>query len=136
MDFYIKQNSRLPILLLKLTDDVRIDYKTFNDRLENSAITFSMKDDRGIYKIANKEAGIVKKPELGDPANPDQYYLYYKFTESDTKYVGRFEGEFKVDFFGLPGHETINLGGFIAPIKENLYINILPSIVATDIIQN
>jgi hypothetical protein len=120
---------------MKLTHDSRIDYRTFNKRLENSAITFSMKDSRGIYRIANKEAGIVKKPEFGDPANPDEYYLFYKFTENDTKYPGKFDGEFKVNFFGLPGEETINLGGFIAPIKEKLYINILPSIVATDIVQ-
>ena len=60
MNFFIKQNSILPLLRMKVIEDSNIDYQKFMTMLENSAITFSMRElNTGIYKIANKSGGIL-----------------------------------------------------------------------------
>ena len=47
--FFIKKDSTLPILTMKVVNDGRYDYKKIFDRLENAAITFSMVDEKGNY---------------------------------------------------------------------------------------
>jgi hypothetical protein len=48
--------------------------------------------------------------------SPVEYYIYYKWTQRDTRKKGRFIGEFSV---------INSMGELIAPIRETLYINII-----------
>ena len=62
MDFFINQNSTLPILKLELIRDGRNDYKKFHDMIQNSDITFCMTElSTGIKRIGNKNALCILK---------------------------------------------------------------------------
>ena len=130
MVFTIRQNSTLPILKLVLYRDGRNDYEHFEELLENSIITFAMKDEKtGIYKISNKEA--IIKPKL--PCANDvkkEYYIVYEFTSDDTNRPGIYLGEFKIIFIGLDLQPT---GELIIPISEQLYIHVIDSFVKSDV---
>lgn len=117
MEFFIKQHSELPILKMQVVNDGRTDsWKKFNDELVNSIIRFSMKDEsNGIYRIIMNDAFIVEKTNVS-PTSPKEYYVYYKWTQKDTSKKGRFLGEFTIS---MPS------GDLIAPIRDNLYINII-----------
>jgi|TARA_R110000744_G_scaffold40802_4_gene92563 hypothetical protein len=122
MEFFIRKNSLEPILKMQIVQDGRNDFKSFHDKLSNSSIYFSMKDEKtGIPKILNKAGGFVSK-------NPSQvnaeseYYVYYKWTKKDVKSVGRFEGQFVIYF-----HDDNT--ELIVPIREDLFINISDSFV-------
>lgn len=54
-NFFIRKNSNLPLLKLKVINDGRADFRKIYDRLENAAITFSMMDEKGNYKVFNKQ---------------------------------------------------------------------------------
>ena len=43
-NFYIRKNSELPVLKMKVNNDGRNDYKKIFEGLENAAVTFSMKE--------------------------------------------------------------------------------------------
>jgi hypothetical protein len=121
-NFYIKKNSSSPELKFPLTQHIREKYDISDNMLENVGITFSMIDaDTGLYRIANVPASLVinnNRPEYPDET---KYTLVYKFKLNDTKKVGRFLGEFVVDFLNLEaGCGKINL-----PV--NGYINIIIS---------
>jgi hypothetical protein len=134
MDFFINKTATLPILLMRLTYDSRIDYWKFQDMLENCAITFSMVNEKGIYKIANAAGILVDKPKT--PAIYDgtpEFYIAYKFTSKDTNTTGKFLGQFRIDFFGLPDDPGVNLGSLIVPIKRDLNIYVTDSFVKLDI---
>ena len=119
MNFFIKQNSILPLLRMEVIEDSNIDYQKFMTMLENSAITFSMRElNTGIYKIANKSGGIVLRKKRVNNAQLDEYFIYYKWESKDTNKIGEFEGEFHIDFFGD------NTGNLIVPIREPLIIHI------------
>jgi hypothetical protein len=126
MNFYIRRNSILPTLKMKLIFDGRNDYKRFHDLLENSVVTFSMKNvNNGVYKVANKE-GKITKVTIGDI---DEYYVEYDWIVNDTNELGQFEGEFKIKFLDDCSH-------IIVPIRENLYVNVLTSFTKGDIEEN
>lgn len=130
--FFIKQSATQPILLMKLTKDGGSDYQHFHNALENSSITFSMVDiNTGTYKIANKAGGILLKDKLVNDDEPNEYYIYYKFTSGDTKSVGTYKGEFKINLYDVSGSTTT--GTFIGPINTNLIINVIDSITKVDI---
>jgi hypothetical protein len=119
--FYIRKNSQLPILQMKVTNDGRHQYKSIFDKLENAAVTFSMKEygcDSCKYKIFNKQGLII--PVLKDGFSKTEYYVGYKFSEKETNQAGVFIGEFKIDFLD----DGCSL---IVPIREELIINILDS---------
>tara|TARA_B100001094_G_scaffold58842_1_gene54344 strand:+ start:32015 stop:32272 length:258 start_codon:yes stop_codon:yes gene_type:complete len=81
-----------------------------------------MKDEKtGIPRVLNRTAGIVAK-EPTSVNSPTEYYIYYQWTKKDVKKVGRFEGQFVIYF-----HDDNT--ELIAPIRENLYINISDSFV-------
>jgi hypothetical protein len=117
MEFFIKQNTNLPILKMDVIKDGRTDsWKNFYEILDNSNIRFSMKNiENGIQKIFMKPAYIVEKTKTNPDSNTE-YYIYYKWTNKDTNKKGRYVGEFLVE---LP------TGELIAPIVENLFINII-----------
>ena len=117
MEFFIKQNSELPILKMGVVRDGRTDsWKLFDSDLDNATIRFSMKEEStGIPKIVMNNAFITEKL-LDNPDAPTEYYIYYKWTLRDTRRKGRFIGEFSI---------INSMGELIAPIRENLYINII-----------
>jgi hypothetical protein len=126
MNFYIKQNSILPNLKMKLYMDGRLDYKKFHDLLENATVTFSMKNiNNGTFKIINKESQIV---EIQNGDNTE-YYLQYTWNQNDTLESGQFEGQFRVDFLD-------DCSYIIVPVREKLYINILSSFTKAEIQEN
>lgn len=127
-EFNIKQGSTVPILVMKLNRDNYFLYEEFYNALENSSISFSMIDlDTNLFKITKKRGGIILKKTCEDCINKEEeYYIYYKFTEKDTNKIGRFLGEFKIEFYNTV--PTSMTGTFIAPITNNLYINVVGSL--------
>jgi hypothetical protein len=117
MEFFIKQNTSLPILKMDVIRDGRTDsWKEFYSVLDNATIRFSMKsEDNGIQKIFMKNAHITEK-NRSNVDSPREYYIYYKWSERDTNKKGRYIGEFLIE---------LSNGELIGPIRENLYINIV-----------
>lgn len=130
MQFHILKSSTLPLLRMKLIENSVLDYDKFMSMLENSAITFSMRNkENGVYTIANASAGIVLRTKKVNVNQRDEYYVFYKWKKKDTKKSGVFLGQFSIDFVG---QETGNL---IFPISEPLEIIIGDSFVKTTITQ-
>lgn len=125
-NFFIRKNSTLPILKLKLVNDGRTQYRQIYDRLENAAITFSMIDDKGNYKVFNK-AGLLLPVDKEICKEDGEYYLGYQFDTKDVNQAGSFKAEFRVDF--LDNGESL-----IVPIREELYINVLDSFTKAKIV--
>ena len=101
-NFFIKKNSELPILQMKVINDGRNDYKKIFDNLENAAITFSMKEvdcNTCKYKVFNKQALVI--PVENEACGVTEYYIGYKFTKNETNMAGTFKAEFKIDFSHL-----------------------------------
>lgn len=117
MEFFIKQNSSLPILKMDVVVDGRTEsWKDFYSILDNATIRFSMKNESdGIQKIFMRPAHITEK-EKTNPDSQREYYIYYKWNAKDTNKKGRYIGEFLI---------TLANGELIGPIRENLYINII-----------
>jgi hypothetical protein len=117
MEFFIKQNSELPLLKMEVVRDGKTNtHRVFDEDLDNATIKFSMQDtSTGVQKILMNNAYITTKKTI-HPDSPTEYYIYYKWKKSDTNKKGRFVGEF---------HITNSYGELIVPIRENLYINII-----------
>jgi len=117
MEFFIRQNSDLPILLMEIVNDGRTGaYKEFNSVMDNATIRFSMKrESDGLQTIYMNNAHITEKIQQ-NPDAPTEYYIFYRWTKRDTIKKGRFIGEFSV---------VTEMGELIAPIRERLYINII-----------
>ena len=117
MEFFINKNSTLPVLKMELIQDGRNDFYKFYDKVQNANITFTMTDViTGTIKIAKKPATLDQVL----PANcvADEFYITYQFSAKETLMAGRFVGKFEITF--LDGSGTL-----IAPIREELFINIL-----------
>jgi hypothetical protein len=129
-DFFIKKDSTLPELKYPLIQHIREKYRITDDMLENVAITFSMTDaDTGIYRIANVPASLIinnDRPEFPDEV---KYTLVYKFRLKDTRKVGRYLGEFKLDFLG-----ENECGKITLPTEGYINIIISDSITKTTVI--
>ena len=124
MEFFIKKNATLPLLKMQVVKDGRSTYNNMMNLIESSAIFFSMIDtETGIPKINTRPAGITKKTMI-DPEAKDEYYVYYQFTNTDTKKPGRYEGQFLF---------RSDEGTLILPIRESLFINIQESFVANNL---
>ena len=77
MEFFIRENSLEPILKMQLVQDGRNDFDTFYEKLSNSSIKFSMRDENtGVYKILNQPGGIVQKVKTSENS-PTEYYIFY-----------------------------------------------------------
>lgn len=120
MEFFIAQNSTLPILKMELDFNGKSSIEDFNSIIENSSIFFSMKNvENGNPKIVNKKAGFTNKIFV-EPNAKVEYYIYYKFSLFDTNKVGRYEGEFTL---------ISDDGTLVLPIKDKLYINIVENFI-------
>jgi hypothetical protein len=127
-NFFIKKNSELPILQMKVINDGRNDYKKIFDNLENAAITFSMKEvdcNTCKYKVFNKQALVI--PVENEACGVTEYYIGYKFSKNETNMAGTFKAEFKIDFLD----DGCSL---IVPIYEDLYVTISDSFVNSQIV--
>jgi len=117
--FFIRKNSQLPILKMKVTNDGRSDYKDIFDKLENATVTFSMRDvETNRFKVFNKMGLVI--PYFNEACGEEEYYIGYKFTTKDTDKAGCYRAEFKIDF--LDDGCTL-----IVPIYEELFVNVLDS---------
>lgn len=115
MEFFINKGATLPVLKMQVVKDGIADITEFMSIIENSLIYFSMIDVKtGAYKILNKKGGFVEKTFV-DPNAKTEYYVYYKFTSSDTSREGLYEGEFVF---------ITDTGTYILPIREKLTIKI------------
>ena len=117
MEFFIQQNSTLPIIKMDVILDGKTDAgKEFYSILDNATLRFSMVcEDDGIQKIFMKEAYLTEKYRRNFDS-PREYYIYYKWGQKDTNKKGRFVGQFLVQ---------LEEGELVSPITENLYINII-----------
>lgn len=114
MEHFIKQNSQEPVLAVTLYNDEKFFKEPFGDRIENSIITFNMVDEKESYRILNGKCRLIH--EGGD------YTIIYVWKKSDTKKVGSFKGEFKIEFL----NDTYEVSSeIVLPIKEELIINII-----------
>jgi hypothetical protein len=121
MEFFINKGATLPVLKMQVVKDGIADITEFMSIIENSLIYFSMIDVKtGSYKILNKKGGFVEKTFI-DPNAETEYYVYYKFTSSDTSREGLYEGEFVF---------ITDTGTYILPIREKLTIKIGNSYVS------
>lgn len=123
MEFYIKQNSELPILQLRPIENKFWDELVSS--IKTAKVIFSMYDDADCFKILNKSAVIEYNTKENDfysiedsNINIHDFRIEYKFTKKDTNKAGRYTGLFKIDFDGK-----------VFPIS--LTINIVPSNIKT-----
>jgi len=117
MEFFIKKGSQSPILKMKVIKDGRYDsYKIFNEELENATIRFSMKNESNGVQVIIMNNGFITERFQNNPDAPKEYYICYKWNGRETSRKGRYIGEF---------HIVNSMGELIAPIAENLYINIV-----------
>lgn len=122
MEFFIRKGSSEPILKLQLVDDGINDKSHLNDLLENSEITFEMKDvNTDVFQILNKPCFITTRTKKYNQTT-DEYYIICQFTMEDTSEVGRFEGIINVQFLNTDLQPTTKL---ILPIREKLFINVI-----------
>lgn len=111
---------------MKVVNDGRFDYKNIFDRLENSAITFTMVDEKGVPRVFNQQ-GVLFPVDKVCCSEDEEFYIGYQFTLKDTKKVGMYKAEFKLDF--LDDGSTL-----ILPIREDLYVNVIDSVVNSEIV--
>jgi len=118
MEFHINKNSTLPILKLELIRDGRNDYQKFHEKIQNANIYFTMTDViTGVKRIAKKLANIQLVLPQSDCVG-EEFYIIYQFSKKETSHVGRYVGQFEIEF--LDGTGTL-----IAPIREELFLNVL-----------
>ncbi len=133
MDFFIRQNNSLPLLLMKPIHDGRTDYQLFNKMIENAAITFSMMDERGSLIVANKPAFIVARSSLFEEEYDNFYYVGYQFKPEEVKKIGNYKAQFKIDFFQISGQPSYLTGSIVLPQKESLNVYVTNSFVKTEV---
>ena len=122
MEFFINKSATLPVLKMQVVKDGVADIDEFMTLIENSTIYFSMVNlNTGAYKKLNKFGGFVEKTFV-DPNAATEYYIYYRFTSSDTNQSGLFKGEFV--FLNDEGTQ-------ILPLREELIIKIGETYVST-----
>ena len=124
--FFIKKDSTLPILKMKVINDGRFDYKKIFDRLENAAVTFSMVDEKGVPRVYNQQGLLLSVDNIACPED-EEFYIGYQFKLKDTKKVGCYKAEFKLDFLD-------DGASLIVPIREDLFVNVVDSITQTQIV--
>ena len=120
MEFFINKNSTLPILKMELVNDGRNDFRNFYEKIQNATITFTMSDvETKVKRISCSPAFLEMMISNNcEQTETPSYYITYQFTEQQTSRDGRYNGYFTITF--LDGTGTL-----IAPIRDELYINVL-----------
>ncbi len=122
MEFYIRQGATDPILKLRLIDDGKNDKSSINDLLENANITFDMYELNTENPILLNETCNITTRTKKFQNTTDEYYITYRFTETQTSEKGRYEGRVTIQFLDTDQNPTTKL---ILPIREKLFINII-----------
>jgi hypothetical protein len=122
MEFFIRQGATDPILKLRLIDDGKNDKSSINDFLENSIITFDMFEIETEFPVLLNESCNITTRIKKFQNTTDEYYITYRFTETQTLQKGRFEGRVTIQFLDTDQNPTTKL---IVPIGERLFINIV-----------
>lgn len=118
MEFFINKGATLNVLKMELIQDGRNDFHKFFEKIQNANIFFTMTDViTGVKRIAKRTAGTQLVLPQSD-CTGEEYYITYNFTSKETSVAGRYIGQFEIVF--LDGTGTL-----IAPIREELFINIL-----------
>lgn len=121
MEFFIKKNATLPLLVMRVIKDGRSDFHKYFESLTSTTVTFSMKNvDTQKFKIINA-ACEIKKYTNGDT---DEYVVYYQFKNRDTDLIGRYEGEFNIQY---------SEGKIGLPLKGKFYVNVTDSFAANNL---
>ena len=123
-EFFILKGSLNPVLEMELINDGRYDFQKslLNDALQDSVVTFNMKDEEtGILKVAKAKANIVLAE---DESCQERYVLQYKWNKSDVSKEGFYKGWIEIAFNGNITSEGIEYptGNLIVPIEEDLRI--------------
>jgi hypothetical protein len=123
-NFFIKKDSTLPELKYPLIQHTLEQYDITADMLENVAVTVSMIDENGLYRIANAPANLVVNNDRPDFPAEEKYTLTYRFKLRDTRKAGNYKMEFKLDFIssgneGGCGKITLPVNGYINVIISN-----------------
>lgn len=120
MEFFINKNSTLPKLKMELVNDGRNDFRKLYEKIQNATITFTMYDVNTKVKKISCSQSNIEMAVANDCQNSETstYYITYQFTENQTNKSGRYNGYFTITF--LDGTGTL-----IAPIRDELYINVL-----------
>lgn len=122
MNFTIRKNSTMPILVMELIKDGRNDYRDFYDMIQNADIKFSMYDvETGVKKISLKPGKCIVKDNCCDGTD-DEYFIAYEWEAKDTKKEGVYVGEFTIEFLD-------NNGILKVPIREELMIYITDGLI-------
>ena len=126
-EFFIIHGSVNPVLEMEVIEDGRYDFhrSLINDALQDSTVTFSMKDGTtGLLKISKAPANIVSAM---NGSCEEKIILQYKWKEKDTKTPGTYIGWFEISFNGNLTSEGVEYpeGNLIVPIEEPLKIVVL-----------
>jgi hypothetical protein len=123
MEFYIKQNSTLPILKMEVIKDGRSDYNLNSFLSGNTTFLISLYDkSNDTFLFASKECYVTT--EYSESEGKDLYYLNYKFTNKDTLRTGRYEAQ-----ISIPSEQ----GVILLPLQEKYYVNVVDSFAAKDL---
>lgn len=121
MDFYIKQNSTMPYLIVEFNykQYQSHGFEDFYKRLENSNILFTMTNMEKCYtKIKCQPALLHEVSDCSDENCPKQYVIIYKFKKRDTSKKGKFQGQFDIEF--LDNGDVLR-----TPIQDKLIVHII-----------
>lgn len=123
-EFYIVKDSVNPVLEMELIDDGRYDFKRslFNEALQDSEVTFSMKDEEtGIMKISKSKANVVLAI---DDVSEEKYILQYKWSKRDVSKKGTYEAWFEITFNEniISDGKEYPKGNLKVPVEEKLRI--------------
>lgn len=123
-EFYIVKDSVNPVLEMELIDDGRYDFKRslFNEALQDSEVTFSMKDEEtGIMKISKSKANVVLAI---DDVSEEKYILQYKWSKRDVSKKGTYEAWFEITFNENIISDGIEYpkGNLKVPVEEKLRV--------------
>lgn len=130
MNFFIKKNSTLPILVFPITEKIMRQFNLTDEMFQNVAVTFSMVDsETGRFKIANKAGGLFINDDYAEYPELEKYSLTYKFCQENTSTSGLYLGEFVIDFL-----DNDILGKLKLPIDSEINIVINDTITKTSII--
>lgn len=105
--FFIKKNDTLPVLSIAITDEGYLGEKTPFILTAVTAVTFTMVDECGDFKILEGSSNITC--DYGGN-------LEYVWSENDTDVSGKFKGEFRLYFSGGSGSGSVMTIPTISPI--------------------
>lgn len=126
MEFYIKQNSTLPILKMEIIKDGRSDFNLNSFLSASTTFLISLYDkSNDTFLFASKECFVTS--EYSDFEYKNLYYLNYQFTNKDTQKTGKYEVQISI---------TSEQGVILLPLQEKYYVNVVDSFSVKDLTFN